>query len=124
MKSITVSLPFNLRPCLHGNIFDQKCKLFFTDTRFIYTKTCTKTFSLQKHYPKWKLSKTQQKKCSVNNETVNSESVLYQAWSTTKVGVDSEKTMVKKPMLLASLLCCLILLQVNKAIIKDYRVQD
>ena len=50
-----------IRPCLHENVFGWKRKLFFADTRFVYTKTVktrTKTFSLQKRYPKWKLLKT------------------------------------------------------------------
>ena len=30
--------PVKLRPCLHGNIFDWKRKLFFMVTHFVYTK--------------------------------------------------------------------------------------
>ena len=56
----------------------------------------TKMFSLRKRYPKWKLLKTQQTKCSVNAENANvenanAEKVFYQAWSNTKVGVDLEE---------------------------------
>ena len=36
-------------------------------------------------------TKEMQCKCRVNAENVNAETVIYQAWSTTKVGVDSEK---------------------------------
>ena len=50
---------------------------------------------LRKHYPKQKLSETQQKKHSVNNkhvnaENANAENIFYQAWSKIKVGVNPE----------------------------------
>ena len=70
-----------------------------------FTRKCerkrTKTFSLRKRYPKWKLLKTQQTKRSVNAENANvenanAEKVFYQAWSNTKVGVDSEKPWQKR----------------------------
>ena len=94
------------------NVFDRKCKLFFMDTRFVYTKmvkTRTKTFSLRKCYPKWKLLKTQQTKRSVNAENANvekrnAEKVFYQAWSSTKVGVDSAKPSQKRSS--CSWCCC------------------
>ena len=55
-----------------------------------------KMFSLQKRYPKWKLLKMQQMKHNVSAENVNAknanaENLFYLVWSTTKVGVDSEK---------------------------------
>ena len=91
-------------------------------TRFVYTKkvrTHENFFSSKT----LKLLKAQQKKRYVNDENANAESVLYQAWSTTKVGVDLKITMVEKKLVfLVLLLYCLILLQqVNQAIMEDYR---
>ena len=75
-NTLRVSFPFRnhlllVPPRLHWNIFEWNNN-FFEDTRFVYTKTaktCTKTHenvSIQKRNRKWKLSKTQQTKCSVS----------------------------------------------------------
>ena len=62
-------------------------------------KMCTKMFSVRKRYPKWKHLKTQQMKCSVN-----AENVFYNAWSTRKVGVDSESCGGKEAYALGSVM--------------------
>ena len=41
-------------------------------------------------------TKETQCKCCVNAENANAEMLIYQAWSTTKVGVDSEKPLRKE----------------------------
>ena len=62
----------------------------------------------------------------LNTGNANTEIILYQEWSTTKVGVDLEYTCTrveKKLMLLVLLLCCLLLpQQVNQAIVDNYRI--